>query len=440
MKFISIFLVGCLTISATIFAQNGRLDYTFNLSGKVISEPQKGNVCSATAVQPDGKIIIAGSGSHNNVGGYFIARYNQDGSQDISFGNKGSVVTPVKANAGSFQSIVVMSDGKIIAGGYSAVSTLVDIVIMRFNADGSLDNSFGQNGMIQKNISKYAYVNDMIVQPDGKILITGNKKDSKNDIKTSFVVRYTANGSIDEEFGSNGIVLTEYDRPTEINAITLQSDGKIVTGGVFNFLSNPEYIVVRYLQNGKIDNSFGIDGFGKMSFMQEKPGFNLTLNDMTISAEGSIAVIGEISYNKSKIVLAKFTNDGKPDLTFGNAAYTLPLDGDLRSYGASLFFQQDGKIIAACSAYKDFTGFFTLIRVNETGTKDPLFGDNGVVFTPFQNTKSVTCNTAAFQSNGNIILAGNVILSPYPFTSFAIARYNNDDGRKEEIQYVRKSK
>ncbi len=410
--------------------QAGTLDSSnFGQNGKVITDGQyEGS--NAVALQNDGKIIAAGS-----VGNFLLIRYNIDGSLDSSFGIDGRAVA---STCGSIYAIAIQSDGKIVASGYT---NLVDIALVRFMPNGRVDSSFGSNGSVITDIRRYDYLNDMALQADDKIVVTGVTKSDDNDIETSFTVRYLPDGSLDESFGDHGIVITVYPEPTEINAIAVQPDDKIVIGGN-NILSRlSKLLLVRYLPDGSLDRSFGENGIATAGF--ENIVYPI-MYDLIVQPDGKIVTAGSSGVENSfkrNMTLVRFENNGAVDNSFAYNGIAITDFGennpDVHSEAKAVLLQPDGKIFAAGN-YKEYltvTYNFALALYQSNGRLDSAFGNNGLQTTSFMGGTAVA-EDAALQSNGKIVLAGHAYFAATFSNQFALARYIGDRTGTRPI-YVR---
>jgi uncharacterized delta-60 repeat protein len=189
-------------------------------------------------IQSDGKIVVAGYSETASITSFALARYNPDGSLDTSFGIGGKTTTSIEGNNEYANSLVIQSDGKIIAAGYSLNQTGTrndnDFALVRYNTNGSLDTSFGTGGKVTTAIgSGYDNINTIAIQGDGKIVAAGYS-DNINGIYTDFaLVRYNTNGSLDTSFGTGGKVTNEIDPGdgSEAFSIVVQNDQKLVLTG-----------------------------------------------------------------------------------------------------------------------------------------------------------------------------------------------------------------
>src|SRR5262245_38168310 len=239
---------------------DGSLDTGFGVNGKVVTDFGENEVVSAIARQADGKLVVAGEIA-SAAGGqrFLLARYNTDGSVDTGFGVNGKVDTALPGTTfPRAQGVAILPDGRIVAAGLD--ENVLDIVLARYNTDGSLDTSFGTNGvaLAADAGTNYLTASALVLQPDGKILTAGV------DGGVTFVVlRFDANGSLDAGFGTNGLAAIPFlpGGGDQAMAIALQSDGKIVAAGdtAVNVL-NGDFAVARLNADGSLDTSFGVNG------------------------------------------------------------------------------------------------------------------------------------------------------------------------------------
>ncbi|MFN0278168.1 MAG: Calx-beta domain-containing protein [Pyrinomonadaceae bacterium] len=248
-------------IAVVRYNNNGSLDASFNGSGIVTTRIGGGDVAHSVAIQPDGKIIVAGG--HNTQSSpltFALVRYNSNGSLDTSFNGTGKVLTP----NGAAYSVAIQSDGKIIAAG----DVGVNFAVARYNADGTLDPSFNGTGVVVTAVSQGSDGGRSVaIQSDGKIVVAGYA-DDLNQGQTDFVVvRYNSNGTLDTSFNGTGIVRTAVNSGSQnftySRSLSIQSDGKIVVVGSALINSNYTFAVVRYNRDGTLDTSF--NGTGKVT-------------------------------------------------------------------------------------------------------------------------------------------------------------------------------
>lgn len=412
-------------------AQSGTLDPGFGTGGIVTTAIGTTSSIGDIIVQPDGKPVVAGL-YVNGVNGFdfALARYNYDGTPDNSFGT-GGVATLVAGNTyGGLNSIALQTDGKIVAAGYIDGGANKDIVVARFTANGTPDISFGTGGMVISHVDDFDdFSYDVLVQPDGKILAAGHYNGTSTGFNSAIaLLRFNANGTPDNSFGTNGIV-TALVGPshTFLAAITLQADGKILVAGnsmVDNTSSYEDFIILRFNSNGSPDNSF--DGDGRLLFGMGNNARD-ELKSIVVRPDGKILAAGQTN-NISTInryVVCQLNVNGSFDNGFGTNGI-LVVDPQAADYNflADMFLQPDGKLLicgtnSTTAAITDFI----MYRFLPSGLADPVFGNNGKVITDFRLIDNAYCMTA---QNSRIYLAGSSSANPLGFNpEFTIAAYRN---------------
>jgi uncharacterized delta-60 repeat protein len=226
--------------------QDGTLDANFDGDGKLTTAFSGEDAAFDLRILDDGKILVAG---YNQVGTYYdyaLARYNPDGSLDLSFGTNGVVTVDVNDLFETAQSMDIQADGKILLGGWSGDG----MASVRFNPDGTLDNSYSFDGETYTVVGTYASGADIIAQPDGKVLLAGYGYDDDNGVYGFAIVRYLNDGLLDPEFGENGILLLDIAEDLEndfATGIALQPDGMIVVTGYSSIGGESQTVVIRIL-------------------------------------------------------------------------------------------------------------------------------------------------------------------------------------------------
>ena len=211
---------------------------------------------NSVAIQADGKIVAAGGlynpATNNDT---LLIRYNQDGTLDTSFGTGGIVIYSLGINADSLQAIAIQPDGKIVVAGVANDGFSNNMVVLRYNANGTLDTSFGTAGVATITFSggdEQALA--LLIQADGKIVVAGSAAMSTEDFA---VARLNANGTLDTTFNGSGKVTTAIGTGADqIKDIVIQEDGKIVAVGFSHNGTDLDIAVVRYNANGSLDTSF----------------------------------------------------------------------------------------------------------------------------------------------------------------------------------------
>jgi gliding motility-associated-like protein/uncharacterized delta-60 repeat protein len=377
-------LVLVLLISTFIFAQPGSLDATFNVGTGTNS------YILTSLIQEDGKIFIGGIfSSYNGTASSSIARINPDASIDTGFNIGTGIPWIVTSSA-------LQSDGKIIIGGhFETFNGVSRNKIVRLNTDGSLDLSFNPG------TGAYGNINDVAVQPDGKIIIAGYFT-SFNGVARQGIARLNADGSLDLGFNSG------FDG-SNIYALSLQSDGKIIVGGYFtNYNTVPIKNIARLNSDGSLDTSFDIG-----------EGADDGVLTSVIQTDGKIIIGGAFSQinNTAANHIARLNIDGSLDTSFSSGA------GSGLGYYSSVYvytiaLQLDGKILVG-GEFWSYNGITTnyLTRLNVNGSLDtgfdPAMGPDRQV------------RTISIQEDNKIIIGGGFFKYNNSSSQF-IARLNND--------------
>ncbi|TDH18266.1 T9SS type A sorting domain-containing protein [Segetibacter sp. 3557_3] len=407
-------------LSYGLCAQPGTLDPTFGNGGKVLI-PIRSNTSdqiSDIGIQKDGKIVAGGStqGSINNtrVLDFALARFNLDGSLDNSFDADGKVTTLIESIS-AILAIAVQNDGKIVAAGWSSgVNDYPrNITLARYNVDGSLDQTFNGNGIVITLFGGDSYAHAIAIQNDGKIVVVGRAN------SRFALVRYNPNGSLDNTFNGSGIVTTQISPASQSDAayaLAIQKDGKIIAVGD-NATANPYFnvAVVRYNTDGSLDVSF--DGDGKLAGPVRGQARSVALQN-----DGKIVVGG---YPDSGFfLLSRFNSDGSLDLNFdGDGVVNTRIQS--ASYAQEIAIQNDGKIVAGGSSYDNRTSSdFAAARYETNGNLDQTFGNGGIVVNDLGTAAAHNDFALAMKVAPNrIYLAGYGSVS----TQFAIVAYKNDE-------------
>jgi len=387
----------------SIAQQSGDLDSSFNQTGKVTTSIYQYDDAFDVAIQPDGKIISVGQVFNPNDYCFGVTRHLPDGTPDSTFNGDGKLVTD-PSNYSAARRVVLQPDGKIIAAGSHFGAVFTSIMMVRYISDGSLDSTFGINGIvIHSMVLAEAAVNDLALQTDGKILVTCTYWVNLNPEQFA-VFRYNPDGTPDSTFGSAGKVilnLPTYDERS--TCIGIQSDNKIIVGGFAGVTSGvDDFIVIRLDSTGNLDTSFGIGGIATCDFgagqedaigLEIQPDDKIILCGTVVSPVTSIAQAG----------LARFYSNGTLDTTFNGVGSLLTtFTSNLLVYNMAL--QPDGKIVV-CGEGTDLNKDIIVLRYTSTGSLDTTFSNNGFVLTDFGSNYDCA-RAVAIQNDGNIVAAG----------------------------------
>lgn len=403
-------------------AAPGDLDSNFGNGGTVVMD-MTGYDDNANGVvsQPDGKVIVVGYGGSNGGGSStFIMRFNTNGQLDPTFGTAGKIFPSPLVYASC---ALVQPDGKILVAGSAGGS----FSVARFNSNGTLDQSFGNGGVAPAVFfnGRNGLAYGIVLQPDGKIVLAGNVNIAYRDSDFG-VVRYTSDGRPDMSFGNAGAVNTSFGGGRDnVHAVALQPDGKIVVGGDTAISGEDvDYAIARYNTDGTLDASFDGDGKVTTNFFWQNFArvYGMAIQpDGKIIAAGSAGVIGDL-----RLGVARYNPNGSLDASFGqDGKQTVTFPGYGRADGYGVAIQPDGKIVVGGAANSGSYNF-ALTRFQANGNLDPSFGAGGRVTTDLGGDD--VAYAMSFQPNGRIILAGHT--GAYPNMAFALAVYSSDAGRR----------
>ena len=415
------------------YTPDGVLDPSFGSGGVVvIRSAQQSFVANAVALQPDGRILIAGMVSDLASASLHlaVARYAADGTPDSGFGTAGTVATPIGAGGAQANAVAVEPDGKIVVAGTAFASGTSDdqFTLARYTADGSLDTSFGSAGFTLTHIGVGASaVQALTLQPDGKIVMVGTAFSNGPTDDDFAVARYSADGLLDPTFGTGGLVTTDFGSGEpgasasldRAGAVGLEPDGSIVVAG-FTRGDHQAFAVARYRPDGSLDTAFGPQRDGKVQVAAAEPQVYAVViqpnNDIVVAGSA-----GSASQGTAPFALLRLTADGTPDETFGAHGLTTTSFEGSRSGARAVAAQADGKLLTggakfgAPSATGDAVpqSGFALARYNPDGSVDAGFGNNGRAMTDMGDAGATTLSLAV-QPDGKIVAAGLVFFQVQP--------------------------
>jgi uncharacterized delta-60 repeat protein len=362
-------------------AASGKLDRSFG-GGRVELNVSRGSDSVAdVAIQTDGRVVAAGSVGGGLPGGsdFGLARYEADGSLDTSFGHSGKVITSFFGVSDSAAAVAIQADGRIVAAGSTSTSKAfesLDIALARYNIDGTPDASFGVGGKVTTDFfGNQDFASAIGMRPDGRIVVAGAAIDSTAVYQSFAVVQYNMDGSLDTTFGIGGKATTRFT---------------------------------------------GLGGSGSG---------NGYAHDLAIQPDGSIVVVGAADVFHFDFGLVRFLSYGSLDTSFGMGGKVVTDFFNRSDSGNSIAIQSDGRLVVGgyVMTSSDPTSFdFALARYNTNGSLDSTFGAGGKVTTDLRGY-SDQAGDLAIQADGGIVLAGGSSLtSDYSTNDFALTRYHTD--------------
>src|SRR6478672_2101288 len=239
---------------------NGSLDTSFNGTGKASADFGKIDYGQSVAVHGDGRIVVAGYSTSESNKECALACFKANGSLDTSFNGTGKVTTAFGGDGNAEgRSVAVQTDGKIVVTGYATVGGVQEFAVERYKTDGALDASFGGTGRVLTAVGiSGSNATGAAMQKDGKILVAGYAVNNSGRIYDFACLRYNADGSLDQSFGDHGKVTTDVG-DGKASSLAVQDNKIIVAGSAYDG-GNNEFAVVRYNASGKLDTSFNSAG------------------------------------------------------------------------------------------------------------------------------------------------------------------------------------
>jgi uncharacterized delta-60 repeat protein len=399
-------LAGTLLVAAAAAAP-GKLDPGFGSGGVVVTAtaPDAGaDFQNGLAIQRDGRILVGGSSDLGAAAGHQwrISRYTAKGELDSSFGTGGTVTTGMSSAAGVDEhvwNLTLDRDGKIVAAGEAVTASGgFDVALARFNADGTVDTSFGTAGKVTTAIgpgSRRDRAHDVAVLDDGKIVVAGFADLGPGAGRRNFMLaRYNPDGTLDGTFGGGGIVITrvapgDNNDLVTTNGLTIDDAGRFVLSGQANMgagAGGVNFALARYNPDGTLDGSFGSGGIVTTAVA---PGDNFdTAASVAIDPAGKIVAGGDAESAGFVFdwALARYNPDGTLDNSFGAGGKVTTNGGPGNSDDdlEELVIQSTGKILVGGSVAPTaitVDSDFAVARYNPDGTLDGSFGSGGIVKT-----------------------------------------------------------
>lgn len=416
-------LLLCLLLQAfDSFTQAGVLDQTFSGDGKVITAVGTGDdQAYGIASQPNGKLVVVGTSENGASTDFAIVRYNADGSLDNSFSGDGKLLLDIAGGNDEARAVVILSNGMILVSGFASVGNSIDFAIVLLSSDGKLVNTFSSDGKATIDFSgtdDYCY--SMLVFND-KIYLAGST--ITNSQEEFAVAVLSLNGLLDTSFDGDGKASIDIGAGPDFGrAIAIQDDGKLVLTGYTGSDFNNDFATVRLLTAGKLDPSFGQDG---KIITDIGPNWERAFS-VAIQKDQKVVVSGFTFYNTGNdFALVRFLPDGSLDKSFSMDGILVQAIGTRFDEGYAMALQADGKILVTGEAAQPSTDAdFGLARFTDAGILDKTFSGDGSVITPMGNLMSEDIAYAiALQKDGKIVIAGEAENGMN--LDFAVARYTS---------------
>jgi uncharacterized delta-60 repeat protein len=314
--------LGSTHMTAARYLASGSLDTTFDGDGRVtvvfpFPPPAFDYYAAAQAVlvQPDGKVVLVGTAADFEGAFFALARLNADGSLDSSFGTDGTVLTNIGSSPNATAGLL-LPDGRIVAVGH--VGFPYSIAAARYNADGSLDPTFGGDGKVTIAPGSFK-AESAVLQPDGKLVIAGTSPPGFPSGNFA-LARLLPDGTLDMSFGGDGVVSVDFGAIEMGRSVILLPDGRLVVAGSRTLMATPnspvDIALARYLPDGSVDTTFGNGGVVLASMSPVE-----YATQVVRLPNGKLLAAGSIFRKKGDFLLARFLPDGVLDTTFGNKGF-----------------------------------------------------------------------------------------------------------------------
>lgn len=403
-------VVFCSLFAMQSSAQPGILDLTFGNNGIVRTDiDQMNDYGFAVAVQTDGKIVMAGFANVDSSNDFCLVRLQSNGNYDSTFGVNGIVTTDLQASSGDYLlSICLQPDGRILVGGRTHFGMSAhDFAIARYSYNGNIDSTFGTNGIVLTDFNGFNdYGSDMKIQSDGKIVMAGYSFDGTT---TSMgFARYLQNGQLDSTFSADG--KTTIQAPNlylDGQSLCIQNDGKLIAvGTVKSPGNNYDHWITRLHSNGNLDSTFGVGGI-----VVQDISYTDYANAATLQHDGKLLVAGRstdtiLTTAGAAYSVARYNTNGSLDNSFGVNGKVVSKISNQADVAFSILETTNGKIILAGHSADGVSDFkLALVAYNQNGTMDSSFGSNGVSFTNMASGFEFA-EDMALQSDGKLVVTG----------------------------------
>lgn len=374
----------------------------------------------------DGRILVVGGTATPGQSRSAIAwSLLPDGDDDPEFNEGSPQLLPVPGMITFVEEAIRLpNDHTLLLLGQDA-NPENQMALQVIQDDGSADTSFGVNGIAKPDLPLvYSAVRDMLLLPDGSILVAGYGEATANEPHQFMVIKFYASGDIDTSFGTNGIVLLPVgDDQARLLAAVIQPDGKLVLAGHGIFNGKQKLVVARLLDNGMPDQEFAGHGI----YVFEETAFTSQGYCVDVQPDGKIVVAGHLGISSSDAdwLALRLMQNGTLDPTFGNNGFCRFIPGNLGDQPRSMLLQPDGKIMMG--GYTHSNGpkgaASALVRLTADGEPDQSFGVNGLFeinITSFGNAIS----SLEWAPDGKLLACGYIVVGNY--TKGLVIRFNTD--------------
>jgi uncharacterized delta-60 repeat protein len=430
--------------AAVRFSPTGALDPTFDGDGKAVVDFGQNDSLDAMAVDTSGRPVLAGYSYPPGVADdpqIAATRLGTDGTMDQSFNGTGSFFKPLQGGsvdtgyAAGVQRLAPNA-GRVIVAGSTDAGPSYDFGLVRYTANGTLDDSFSTDGRATgddggKNDTGRA----VAIAADDKIIVAGDSYGAAAGSASATLMRFTASGMLDNSFGGDGVASTTVGSNANAwHAVSALPDGKIVVGGTTSDTpADWDFFLARYKSDGTLDNTFDGDGRKRLSIGPRVE----EIRAVATQPDGKI-LAGGFHFPDTKIsvfTLVRLNPDGSVDTSFGggDGIVTTPIGGGeyARNELRALVVLPDGKIVAGGKGNDgggNTNNVMRLVRYNPDGSLDPSFDGDGIATTNLASDRFDELSGLALQHDEKLVAFGHSMQLYKTNDDFVVARYNWDDG------------
>ncbi|HQW02956.1 MAG TPA: T9SS type A sorting domain-containing protein [Saprospiraceae bacterium] len=402
-------------------AQVGNLDNNFSGDGKLMTPIGNGNdLAYGVAVQGNNRIVAVGVSRQGGNDDFAIIRYMEDGTLDNSFSGDGILTIDFDGGNDEARDVMILPDGKILVGGTARIGSDFDFAFAMLDSEGNLVTSFDGDGLSTYDFSN---TNDALTRIEiYKDRIYGIGSSIVNDLEQYAIVALKMSGAPETAFSQDGMLVFDVDAGQDVaTGIAVQPDDKILVAGYTGIGFEKEFCVVRFKPDGSLDNSFSSDGI----VIPDVGTIDDRAYGIALQADQKI-IVGGSSYTDTgyDFALIRLLPDGNLDLDFGEDGYAVETIGPFFDDARDMILQPDDKILITGYAAQAATDAdFGLARFTADGTLDNTFSQDGKVITVMGSGESEDeAHAIALQPDGKIVIVGEAQNNSNNL-DFAVARY-----------------
>ncbi len=398
-------------MKATAQLGGGELDVTFGVGGKSIATLPGFNLQAfGCERQADGKIIVAGQAwDGGTIWQMVVSRFNADGSLDTDFGAGGfALYGPTAGLRYCARAVKVLADGKILVAG----DTTGSVMTVRFLSTGALDDPYA---ISPQTFGTGAEVTSLAIDADGQAVVTATALETGKAIRDGFILRYLAGGEPHPSLGRQNTHAPAAGVDDEASHATVLANGKIL----FVSRVNGQMLMNRQTSAGLPDVTF--NGTGRVTF---SPANGMTtIKGMTVDAVNNMVILGHIGGNATNdVVLFRMTPEGRDDYTFSGDASLPTRLGSGTSVPTGVVTQPDGRVLICGHLSSPAGTVFVVRRFHGEGAADLSFGTGGLVSTVVGEGVAETAGMLT-QPDGKIVVAGSALAAGSSHRGLAVVRY-----------------